>query len=68
MYEVWVHTPDYAQRTAIVCEAGGDRQGWVFSRLIIPRRENQVTEAVLAMPYQPGIVELAGSALGRLVR
>src|SRR4051812_47148273 len=55
MYEVWVHTPDYSTRTAILAEQG---EGFIFSRLVIPRRENQVTEAVLTMPYQSGIVEL----------
>jgi hypothetical protein len=55
MYEVWVHTPDYGERAAIIAEGG---ESWVFSRLVIPRKENQVTEAVLTMPYQTGVVEL----------
>jgi hypothetical protein len=55
MYEVWVHTPDYSSRTAIIAEVG---YSWVFSRLIIERKENQVTESVLTLPYQAGIVAL----------
>ena len=55
MYEIWAHTPDYAQRTAIIAEVGA---GWIFSKLAIERKENQVTEAVITLPYQPGIVQL----------
>ena len=55
MVEVWVHTPDYSARTAIVAESGA---GWVFDTLTLIRKENQVTELALTLPYQPGIVEL----------
>jgi len=55
VYEVWVHTPDYSQRTAILAEFG---EGYIFASLKIERIENQVTEAVLTMAYQAGIVAL----------
>ena len=55
MLEVWVHAPDSGERLAIIAERG---DGWVFRSAVVPRALNQVTEAVLTLAYQPGLVAL----------